>query len=60
MSDEPQALREIPPPWRAFGPEKDDWKRAGNRYTADELRKLETEARELHITDCPDIPLSAD
>jgi len=60
MSDEPQVLREIPPPWLAFGPEKDDWKQSGNRYTAEELRNLEADARELRITDCPDILLSAD
>ncbi|NJM54850.1 MAG: hypothetical protein HC841_01990 [Verrucomicrobiae bacterium] len=60
MSSEPQALKEVPPPWRAFSPEKDDWKQAGNRYTAEELRKLEADSAELRLTDCPDIPLSAD
>lgn len=51
----------VPPEWRAFGPEKEAWKRAGNYYTNAELDCMERAAmRELSLQPSFAPPLSAD
>ena len=35
--------------WRAYGPEKEAWKKQGNYFMADELKRMEKELGELVI-----------
>jgi hypothetical protein len=51
---------EIDPAWLAYGPEKEAWKAAGNYFTAEELKRLEKESREVAITFCPEKICCAD
>ena len=39
--------------WLAYGPEKQEWKEAGNYYSAEELRRLEASLGDLEITAVP-------
>lgn len=45
---------EIDPEWLAYGSEKEAWKARGNYFTAEELKRLEEESREVSITFCPE------
>ena len=45
---------------RAFGPEKEAWKAAGNYFTAEELRRMEKDFADLRIEDAPDPIYAAD
>jgi len=33
--------------WPAYGPEKEAWKKAGNCYTADELRQMAIDLKDF-------------
>ena len=46
--------KEIDPAWLAYGPEKEAWKAAGNYFTAEELKRLEEDTREVSISFCPE------
>ena len=39
-----------PADWPAYGPEKDQWKAAGNYFTAEELRRMAEDFKDLTIT----------
>ncbi|MGZ8901100.1 MAG: hypothetical protein ACXW3Z_13485 [Limisphaerales bacterium] len=51
MSESKQPLDESV--WRAYGPEKDAWKKAGNYYTAEQLDAMEKEFSDLTIQPVP-------
>ena len=39
--------------WRAYGPQKEAWKKAGNYFTAGELERMEAELSDLKIEVVP-------
>ena len=39
--------------WRAYGPQKEAWKKAGNYFTAEELERMEAELSDLTIQPIP-------
>lgn len=50
----------VPPAWLAFGPEKEAWKQAGNRFTAAELAQLERDSVDFTLRPAPRPTLRAD
>lgn len=46
--------------WRAYGPEKDAWKKAGNYYSAEQLDAMEREFLDLTIQPVPKKVYAAD
>jgi len=46
--------KEIDSAWLAYGPEKEAWKASGNYFTAEELKRLEEDTREVSISFCPE------
>jgi hypothetical protein len=45
-----EPLKINPALWPAYGPEKDKWKAAGNYFTAEELRRMAEDFKDLTIT----------
>lgn len=50
----------VPPEWLAFGPEKEAWKAAGNRFTAAELAQLDHDSVDFTLTPAPRPTFRAD
>ena len=46
--------------WRAYGPEKEAWKRRDNYYSAEERDAMEVELSDLVIQPCPRKVYTAD
>jgi hypothetical protein len=46
MSDQ---LKIKPEEWPAYGPEKEQWKAAGNYFSAEELRRMADDFKDLKI-----------
>jgi len=56
--NEPQKIK--PADWPAYGPEKDQWKAAGNYFTSEELRLMAEDFKDLTISPPPEKIYDAD
>lgn len=49
MQHAKQRLPRLDEAWLAYGPAKDEWKKAGNYYSVEELQRLAESLRDLRI-----------